>query len=50
MGEIQAVRRWEELSQEDLLCASYYNGKLPPFLLGVWEYRGCMSCSSRLWV
>lgn len=40
--------RCEDLSQEDLLCASYYNGKLPPFLLDVWEYGGCESCSSSL--
>lgn len=38
--------RWEDLSQEDFLYVSYYNGKLPPFLLCVWEYRGCESCSS----
>lgn len=50
MGEIQAVRRWEDLSQEDFFYASYYNGKLPPFLLCVWEYRGCESRSSSLHV
>lgn len=48
MGGIQAVRRWEELSQEDLLCASYCNGKLPPFPLGAWEYRSRESCSSSI--